>query len=241
MPDTVAGGHNPPSGRVGKGFEGRLDDFHAMPFIESPGKLIEDVGVIIHLLFWVGNVVGLNVDDPPCIVLKPYVGERLQRIAPDTVQGAQRKKTGLIGVDGQPCHPVGTVSGLGKVCLDLLERTGWIPGRLEQGLSCHFGPVAVLVSHSQSDEAVLLREIHFYVYVATGRELLQDSDEGHVVVAVEFGADRQILHRVGIDFPLIRPVDPESGQAVLFREEAKAIAVFKVVAGQTKKNQVPPR
>ena len=45
MPDAVAGGHDRFSGRVGKGFKGRLSNGRAMAFIKFPGKIIKNIGV----------------------------------------------------------------------------------------------------------------------------------------------------------------------------------------------------
>ena len=58
MPDAVAGGHDRFSGRIGKGFKGRLSDGCAMAFIESPGQGVHDIGVEVERFFRVWGVVG---------------------------------------------------------------------------------------------------------------------------------------------------------------------------------------
>ena len=55
------------------------------------------------------------------------------------------------------------------------------------------------------------------------------------MVAIEGGADLQPLHAVGVDFSLLHPVHPESGQIVLLCEEAKPVPVLQIMAGYSEK------
>ena len=76
------------------------------------------------------------------------------------------KKARLLGLNGQPCHPVGRVAGAGQVFLNLLSGPGRIAGRLKQNLLYRLGLIAVFVSHRQADECIFLHEIHFHGYAA---------------------------------------------------------------------------
>ena len=85
MPDAVAGGHDRFSGRVGKGFKGRLRDGRAMAFIKLPGKGVENIGVEVELFFRVGDVVGRKRDVLAGVCFTPDSSELLQDIPPDAV------------------------------------------------------------------------------------------------------------------------------------------------------------
>ena len=77
MPDAIAGGHDRFSGRVGKGFKGRLRDGSAMAFIESPGKCIENIGMEIELFYRVWGVVGHKRDVLAVVFFSSDYCERL--------------------------------------------------------------------------------------------------------------------------------------------------------------------